>query len=242
MSAPYIVMGAHGGIGWKLTEMLADEGHNVYATARDEQTISNLASYDTVKVTSLDVLEAESVAQTIAAADSKEGIKGLAYCIGSIDLKPFKAAQDEAYLQSYELNVLGAVRALRAAEKGLQQANGSVVLFSSIAVQQGFANHSVISAAKGAVEGLCKALAAEWAPKIRVNCIAPSLTNTALAKPLTGSEKMAESIANMHPIPRLGTVDDSAALAKFLLTEQSSWITGQILHVDGGRSTLRNKN
>ena len=241
MTAPYIVMGAHGGIGWRLTEMLADDGHHVFATARDEHTISNLAGYETVETASLDVLEAEAVEHTIASADSGEGIKGLAYCIGTIDLKPFKAAKDDEYLLTYELNVLGAVRALRTAEAGLKKAGGSVVLFSTIAVQQGFTNHSLISTAKGAIEGLTKALAAEWAPKVRVNCIAPSLSDTPLAKPLTSSEQMANSIAAMHPIPRLGTPDDSAALAKFLLTEDSGWITGQILHVDGGRSTLRTK-
>ena len=241
MHAPYIIMGAHGGIGWRLTEMLADDGHSVFASARDEQTISNLAGYESVQTASLNVLDAEVVEQTIASADSGNGIKGLAYCIGSIDLKPFKTTKDADFMASFELNLLGAVRALRAAEQGLKKAKGSVVLFSTIAVQQGFANHSVISAAKGAVEGLAKALAAEWAPHIRVNCIAPSLSDTALAKPLTSSEQMAKSIAQMHPIPRLGTVDDSAALAKFLLTDESSWITGQILHVDGGRSTLRTK-
>lgn len=241
MTAPFIIMGSHGGIGWRLTEKLADDGHSVFATARDEQTISNLAGYETVHTASLDVLDAEAVEHTIASADSGDGIQGLAYCIGSIDLKPFKSASDDAYTQAYELNVLGAVRALRAAEKGLKKSGGSVVLFSTIAVQQGFANHTVISSAKGAIEGLTKALAAEWAPTIRVNCIAPSLTDTALAKPLTSSEQMAKTIAQMHPIPRLGTVDDSAALAKFLLTDESSWITGQVLHVDGGRSTLRTK-
>ncbi|MDG1286345.1 MAG: SDR family oxidoreductase [Rickettsiales bacterium] len=205
------------------------------------KTISDLAGYETVQTASLDVLEAEAVEHTIASADSGEGIKGLAYCIGSIDLKPFKSTKDDEYLLTYELNVLGAVRALRAAEKGLKKANGSVVLFSTIAVSQGFANHSLISTAKGAVEGLTKALAAEWAPKVRVNCIAPSLSDTPLAKPLTSSEQMANSIAAMHPIPRLGTPDDSAALAKFLLTEESGWISGQVMHVDGGRSTLRTK-
>lgn len=241
MTKKYIITGAHGGIGSRLTEMLAKDGHSVFATARDETTISNLAEYETVETASLDVLDADAVESTIASADSGDGIKGLAYCIGSIDLKPFKATKDEEYIATFELNVLGAVRALRAAEKGLKKAGGSVVLFSTIAVQQGFANHSLISAAKGAVEGLTKALAAEWAPKVRVNCIAPSLSETPLAKPLTSSEQMTNSIAAMHPIPRLGTADDSAALAKFLLTEDSSWITGQILHVDGGRSTLRTK-
>lgn len=242
MAASHIIMGAHGGIGWRLTEMLADKGETILATARDDSKIVNLSGYDTVTTASVDVLHADVVESTISELnESEEGIKGLAYCIGSIDLKPFKATKDDAYLASYELNVLGAVRALRAAEKGLRKAGGSVVLFSTIAVDQGFPNHALISTAKGAIEGLTKALAAEWAGKVRVNCIAPSLSDTPLAAPLTSSEPMAKSIAAMHPIPRLGTPDDSAALAAFLLSEDSSWITGQIMHVDGGRSTVRNK-
>lgn len=240
MTGSYIIMGAHGGIGWRLTEILADSGKTVLATARDKSSIDNLAGYDTVSTAALDVTANDSIEAALASVKDTE-IAGLAYCIGSIDLKPFKAAKDEHYLAAYELNVLGAMRALRIAEAGLKKASGSVVLFSSIAVQQGFTNHAIISSAKGAVEGVTKALAAEWAPKVRVNCIAPSLSDTPLAKPLTSSEKMAEAIANMHPIPRLGTVDDSAEAAAFLLSDKASWMTGQILHVDGGRSTIRNK-
>lgn len=241
MTAPFIIMGAHGGIGGRLTEILAGDEHTILVTARDKKTITNLDGYEKVKTASVDVTEPEAIAQVIQSTDEGDGINGLAYCIGTIDLKPLKATHDDEFLLSYELNVLGAIRALRAAEAGLKKAGGSVVLFSTIAVQQGFANHALISTAKGAVEGLTKALAAEWAPKVRVNCIAPSLSETPLARPLTSSEKMAQSIAAMHPIPRLGTADDSANLAKFLLTDKSSWITGQIMHVDGGRSTLRTK-
>ncbi len=238
MTQTMIVMGAHGGIGENLVERLVAEDHVVYASARDKNTLSPLVDKFGIQTASVDVFDKDAVKTFIADADEGEGIQGLAYCIGSIDLKPFKGTKDEDYLKSYELNVLGAVRALRAAEKSLKKAGGSVVLFSTIAVQQGFTNHSLISTAKGAVEGLTKSLAAEWAPSVRVNCIAPSLSDTPLAKPLTGSEQMAKSIAGMHPIPRLGEASDSASLAAFLLSEQSGWMTGQILHVDGGRSTL----
>jgi NAD(P)-dependent dehydrogenase (short-subunit alcohol dehydrogenase family) len=113
---------------------------------------------------------------------------------------------------------MGAIRVLRTLEKALRKGNGSVVLFSTIAVQQGFGNHTLISTAKGAMEGLTRSLAAEWAPNIRVNCIAPSLSDTPLAKPLTSSEKVAESIASMHPIPRLGKAEDSASMAAYLMS------------------------
>lgn len=241
MPKPIIVMGAHGGIGESLVEFLVEQGHIVYASARNKETLDPLASKFGVQTASVDIFDKDAIEQFISDADDGEGIKGLAYCIGSIDLKPLKAAQDDNFLKSYELNVLGAIRALRAAEKSLKKAGGSVVLFSTIAVQQGFANHSLISTAKGAVEGLTKALAAEWAPNVRVNCIAPSLSDTNLAKPLTSSEPMAKSIAAMHPIPRLGEARDSASMAAFLLGDQSEWMTGQIMHVDGGRSTLRVK-
>lgn len=233
----YVVMGAHGGIGEAVVKNLTEKGHAVFATARDEGTIAHLG----VKTAAVDVFEPDQIEAAIQEADQGEGIQGLAYCIGSIDLKPLKAAKDDDFLKTYELNVLGAVRALRAAEKGLKAAKGSVVLFSTIAVQQGFTNHSLISTAKGAIEGLTRSLAAEWAPHVRVNCIAPSLSDTPIAKPLTSSEQMANSIAAMHAIPRLGKAEDSAALAAFLLSDEAGWISGQVMSVDGGRSRLRMK-
>jgi len=131
--------------------------------------------------------------------------------------------------------------AIRAAQKALEAANGSVVLFSTIAVGQGFPNHAVISAAKGGVEGLTRALAAELAPKVRVNAVAPSLTRTPLADSLIRSEAVAKGIAQMHAIPRLGEPDDIAAAAAFLLGPDSAWTTGQVMAVDGGRSRVRTK-
>ena len=237
MTQPIIIMGAHGGIGEALAKNLNEKGETLFLTARDEASIAHL---DGTKA-SLDVTNADDVKSVIESADKGEGIKGLAYCVGSIVLKPLKAAKDDDFISTFELNTLGAIRALKAAEKGLKKAKGSVVLFSTVAVQQGFQNHTVISTAKGAIEGLTRSLATEWAPHVRVNAIAPSLTDTAIAKPLTGSDQMAEAIANMHPIPRLGTPEDSASAAAYLLGEEAGWMTGQILHVDGGRSALRVK-
>ncbi len=239
---PIIIMGAHGGIGAAITDMLLDRGENLILTARDASSLSEYKDRDDVAICELDVTEPDSEGFKDFIEKAKEnGVKGLAYCVGSIDLKPLKAAKDEDFLKSFDLNLLGIVRVLRALEKELKTSNASVVMFSTIAVQQGFMNHSIISASKGAVEGLTKSLAAEWAPKVRVNCIAPSLTDTAIAKPLTSSEQMATAIANMHPIPRLGKPEDSAAVAAMLISEDAGWITGQIFHVDGGRSTLRTK-
>jgi len=112
------------------------------------------------------------------------------------------------------------------------------VLFSSVAVQQGFSNHAIISSAKGAVEGLTRALAAEMAPKVRVNAVAPSISHSAMAMPMLGKEAMAQALAKSHPLGRVGNADDSAALASFLLSDDASWITGQIIGVDGGRHAV----
>ncbi len=241
-SLPIIIMGANGGIGAALAQKLLKQNETLILTARDSSTLREYKNSERISTFSIDVTQPETHEfQAFIEYARQTGTKGLAYCIGSIDLKPLKATKDEDYLLSYNLNVMGILRVLRALEKPLRAQNSSVVLFSSIAVQQGFSNHTVISTAKGAVEGLTRALAAEWAPQVRVNCIAPSLTDTPLAKSLTSSPQMASAIAALHPIPRLGKAEDSADLAAMLLSDQSGWITGQVLHVDGGRSTLRVK-
>ena len=169
------------------------------------------------------------------------GASGLAYCVGSIVLKPLKRSKEEDFLEAFRLNCLGAAMAIQAAEPALRKAKGSVVLFSTIAAGSGFTNHAVTAAAKGATEALTRSLAAEFAPDIRVNCIAPSLLRTPLARSITDNEVMAKSIAQLHPIPRLGEAEDAAALASFLLSPDSGWISGQVISLDGGRSTLRVK-
>jgi len=236
MTAPYVIMGAHDGIGEALMQAL--NADSLYVTARNPDQIQN-ANATAVQ---LDVLDSESMQKALHAIDQSNGIQGLAYCIGSIDLKPFAGASDQDFLKSFELNVLGAIRALRVLEKGLKKAKGSVVLFSTVAVQQGFRGHTIISTAKGALEGLVRSLAAEWAPDVRVNALAPSLTDTPLGRSLVTSDPMREATKKLHPIPRLGTPEEMAALAAFLLSDQAGWITGQILSVDGGRSRIHTRS
>ena len=169
----------------------------------------------------------------------KAGLPGWSTPFGSIPLKPLARVTEEDLINAYRLNVVGAALAVKHAAPALKAAAGSIVLFSSVAAAQGFANHAIIGPAKAAVSGLTLALAADLAPHVRVNAIAPSLTRTPLATALTGSDKIAEAIADLHPLKRLGDAQDSAALAAFLLSPEASWITGQIIGVDGGRGTLR---
>ena len=146
--------------------------------------------------------------------------------------------KEQDFQKCMKLNLYSAVEVIKSYQDSLKKNNGSIVLFSTVAVQRGFTNHSIIASAKAAVEGLTVSLAAEFAPKIRVNCIAPSLTKSKIAEPLLKNSIMAEGIAKAHPMKRVGEGKDAAAMAKFLLTDESSWITGQIIGVDGGRSSL----
>ena len=165
-------------------------------------------------------------------------IKGVAYCVGSIDLKPLRMVTEADMNKCMKLNLYSAIEAIKGFQESLKKNKGSVVLFSTVAAQRGFTNHAIIASAKAAVEGLTVTLAAEFAPNIRVNCIAPSLSKSKIAEPMLRNPAIAEGIAKAHPLKRLGEGKDSAALAKFLITEESSWITGQIIAVDGGRSKL----
>ena len=150
--------------------------------------------------------------------------------------------KDDEFLDSFKVNTLGAVNAIKLNQDALSKNNGSILLFSTIAVKQGFTNHAIVSTAKGAIEGLTLSLAAEFAPKIKVNCIAPSLTDAKMTQKLVSNENIRKAIENMHPIPKIGTGDDFSDIGSYLLSEKNNWITGQIFHIDGGRSTLRIKS
>jgi 3-oxoacyl-[acyl-carrier protein] reductase len=167
-----------------------------------------------------------------------EELDGLVYFPGSINLKPFRSLKSSDFQQDFEINVLGAIHAIQFYAKQLKEGS-SIVLFSTVAVQTGMPFHSTVSVAKGAVEGLTRSLAAEFAPKIRVNCIAPSLTQTKLAGRLLNSTEKIDAMAQKHPLKKIGSTQDLANAIDFLLNDSSSWITGQILAVDGGMSTLK---
>ena len=240
MPDPVVIIGATGAIGSALARRVAASGHPVHLVARDTAKLDALSQELGGTGAVADVMDGEALAAAVRAAGPR--IWGLAYCVGSIVMLPLKRASEADFITAFRLNAVGAALAVAAAGEALHAAPGSgVVLFSTVAARAGFASHSVISAAKGAVEGLTVSLAAELAPNTRVNCIAPSLTKSGIASPMTNNATLAKAIAGQHPIPRLGEPDDAAALAAFLLSEQAGWITGQIFAVDGGRSTLRTR-
>ncbi|NQX92886.1 MAG: SDR family oxidoreductase [Flavobacteriales bacterium] len=173
-------------------------------------------------------------------ADFTEELDGLVYCPGTINLKPFRGIKEEDLMNDLKVNYIGAFQNVQSNLKLLKKAEqASVVFFSTVAVQTGLSFHSSISGAKAALEGLTRSLSAELAPKIRVNCVAPSLTNTSLAEGLLNNEKKLEAANERHPLKRIGSAEELAGTAKFLLLDDSAWMTGQVLHVDGGMSVIR---
>jgi NAD(P)-dependent dehydrogenase (short-subunit alcohol dehydrogenase family) len=242
MSRRVLIYGGTGGIGAAIARLLRTRGHSLHLVARDENRLAALARELGAEYTVGDVTDADLFTRATQAASDGGRIDGLVYAVGTINLKPLGRLTEADFEHDFRINALGAAQAVQAALPALKAGDepSSVVLFSTVAVAQGFASHASISMAKGAVEGLTLALAAELAPKVRVNAIAPSLTRTSLADGVVSSEAIANGIAQMHAIPRLGTAEDIGALAAFLI-DQAGWITGQIIGVDGGRSTLRPK-
>ena len=235
MSEKYLIFGATGSVGSSLAEQLKNSGNDIHLVARNEDEVKVIADKLGCSYTVADVLEDGFIEKV--KTDINE-IKGIAYCVGSIDLKPLRMVTEADMNKCMKLNLYSAIEAIKGYQESLKKNKGSVVLFSTVAAQRGFTNHTIIASAKAAVEGLTVTLAAEFAPHIRVNCIAPSLSKSKIAEPMLKNPAIAEGIAKAHPLKRLGEGKDSAALAKFLITEESSWITGQIIAVDGGRSKL----
>lgn len=242
---PIVIYGGSGGVGSAIARRLRAQGRLVHLVARDAARLQAVADEVGATCTVGDVADADTCARVHRDVDgSGDGvIAGVVYAVGTIHLRTLLRLSDDDIVRDFTVNALGAARAVRAHLPGLQRATGgaSVVLFSTVAVAQGFPSHVSVSMAKGAVEGLTRALSAELAPQVRVNAIAPSLLDTPLAASLTKSETMAKGIAALHPLPRLGTADDVAGLAALLLGGDGAWMTGQVLHVDGGRSRARPK-
>jgi NAD(P)-dependent dehydrogenase (short-subunit alcohol dehydrogenase family) len=230
--ATYLIIGGSSGIGLSLANLLSAEGHQVYATYNTHpvQAANNLISWHP-----LNVLD-----ENIMLDFLPEMLNGIIYCPGSINLRPFDRIKAADFISDYNLNVIGAVKIIQAVLPRLKKAsNASITLFSTVAVQNGLPFHSQVAASKGAIEGLTKALAAELAPGIRVNCIAPSLTDTPLAAGLLNTDQKREANALRHPLKKIGASEDIANMAAFLISEKAGWITGQVIHVDGGMSAIK---
>ena len=231
--ANYFIIGGSSGIGRYLSVQLAKSGHRVYSTYNEHKPESVISGLTYRKC---NVLEDEIDADFLP-----ETIEGLVYCPGSINLKPFIRMKPVDFIKDFELQLVGAVKMIKAAFPKLKASeSASIVLFSTVAVQMGFPFHTQVAASKGAIEGLSKSLAAELAPRIRVNCVAPSLTDTPMAAHLLTSEDKRVVNAQRHPLKEIGKPEDIANMIEFLLSEKSGWITGQVFHVDGGMSTIRN--
>ena len=230
--ANYLIIGGSSGIGSALVAQLVEEGHQVFATYNTHLVTS---SFSNLSYFPLNVLD-----ETLNLSFLPEKLDGIAFCPGAIQLKPFARIQPADFIADYHLQVVGAIKVIQGALPALKNAEqASIVLFSTVAVQLGLNFHSLVSASKGAIEGLTKSLAAELAPKIRVNAIAPSLTNTPLASSLLNSDQKIEANAERHPLKRVGKPEDISAMAAFLLSPKTSWMTGQILSVDGGMGTIK---
>jgi 3-oxoacyl-[acyl-carrier protein] reductase len=230
-----LIVGASSGIGLATAQQLAAAGATLFTASRSLP--AELAALGTTHIT-------YDATQPVGTAFDglPDVLHGLVYCPGSIKLRPFERVPVEDFRSDFELNVLGAVQALQATVKRLKKAQGggSVVLFSTVAAAVGMSFHTSIATAKAAVEGLTRALAAEYAASgLRVNCLAPSLTDTPLAAALLNTPEKAEAGAKRHPLQRVGRADDLAAMATFLLSDQATFITGQVLAVDGGMGKLK---
>lgn len=226
----YVIAGGSSGIGLEIVKKLLEQGHQVINISRhfEDPVRDNLMANHSIDLVGSDAIP-----------ELPDEIHGLVYCPGSIRLKPFRSLRQEDFLEDLRINYLGAVRLLQHAEKALKKGMGSVVLFSTVAVAQGMPFHASIAGAKGAVEGLTRSLAAEWAPAVRVNAIAPSLTQTPLADKLLSTQEKIEANGARHPLKRVGQAAEMANMAQFLLNKANSWITGQVIAVDGGMSSLR---
>jgi NAD(P)-dependent dehydrogenase (short-subunit alcohol dehydrogenase family) len=230
----YVIIGASGGIGKEILNILSvNPGSNLIATYNQTHLAVTSTNVQTIK---FDVLSNENPFTFL----QNEPVDGLVYCPGAITLKPFDRLKTEDFFNDYQLQFLGAVKTIQYLLPNLKKSrSASVVLFSTVAAGCGMNFHSLVASTKAALEGLTRSLAAEFAPKIRFNAIAPSLTKTPLAHSLTQNPERASQIADKHPLKRLGEPSDIAELAVFLLSDKSSWVTGQIIHADGGMSSIR---
>lgn len=231
MENTYLIVGGNSTIGKHIIEKLSAAGSQCIVLSRNEFR----SSYATVTSRTIDITREEIPSEWIP-----ESLDGLVYLPGTINLKPFRAISQDTFREDMEINFHGAVRTIQAAYKSLKRSGkASIVLFSTVAVRTGMPFHASIASAKGAVEGLARSLASEFAPEIRVNCIAPSLTATRLSERLLSSEEKIDASRKRHPMQDIGDPADIATLAVYLLGNDTRWMTGQVIGMDGGIGVLK---
>jgi 3-oxoacyl-[acyl-carrier protein] reductase len=233
----YLIVGGSKGIGLGLVQRLVADGHHVTVLSRSLGPLANLSNVTHVAF--------DASLDEIPQAQLPASIHGFAYCPGSLNLRAFKSLKPETFRADFEVNVVGAVRVLQSILPALKSAAqessvpSSTLFFSTVAAGQGLYAHASIAASKGAIESLSRTLAAELSPEIRVNCLAPALTQTSLTEKFFGDPEKVAALGEKYPLGRTGTVDDLASIGAFLLGPESSWVTGQVIGVDGGMSTVR---
>ena len=225
------IVGGSSGIGLSLIKQISSK-NNIYSASRNDNNLNE----DTVQH-----IKYESVTdREIDTSILPEKIDGFVYCPGSINLRPFKTLKIESFLEDYKINFLGAIKSLKIILPLMQKSdNSSIVFFSTVAVSTGMPFHSSISSSKGAIEGLTRSLAAEFAPNIRVNSIAPSIVKTNLSEKFLNSDLKIEKASERHPLGRIGKVEEISKLAAYLLSDDSRWVTGQVINIDGGLGSIR---
>ena len=225
------IVGGSNGIGLSLIKQISSK-NKIYSASRND---NNLNDYNVkyIKYDSVNDLEIDT-------SILPEKIDGFVYCPGSINLRPFNTLKTESFLEDYKINFLGAIKSLKMILPLMQKSdNSSIVFFSTVAVSTGMPFHSSISSSKGAIEGLTRSLAAEFAPKIRVNSIAPSIVKTNLSEKFLNSDLKIEKASERHPLGRIGKVEEISKLTSYLLSDDSSWVTGQVINIDGGIGSIR---
>jgi len=228
----YLIVGGSSGIGYEVVKKLTSANNKIYVMSRNPEKIEDA---EMITKLSYDVTNVDEKFPSI-----EEPLKGLIYCPGTINLKPLKSLKSKDFTDDFMINALGAARTIQNYLPNLLKVkNSSIVMFSTVAAQTGMAYHASVAMAKAAVEGLTKSLAAELAPKIRVNAIAPSITDTPLAERLLSTDEKRNASAKRHPLNKIGNPEEIANAVQFLLSDDSSWITGQILNIDGGLSAIK---